>query len=203
MTSNRGGEPSEPLSRLPLDGLSASWTALGTRPEITDDDQHDRENLTIGFENEAWTVQGIVSGIAIHYVVRMSAMWRVQQMLLFRDLDEPDLWLANDGTGRWGEINGAQRRELGGCEDIDISCSAFLRTLAIRRLALAVGESHDVHNIVVDPETLEISRTRITYTHIAPRRWSVSRDGESDSLEFDVDEYGLPLDLPGLFRRTD
>lgn len=193
MTSNRDSGVGEPVGRLPLEGLRASWTSLTNA---------DREDLTIGFENEAWTVQGIVSGADIHYVLRMSALWRMQQMLLFRDLDEPDLWLANDGTGRWGEINGSRRRELGGCEDVDISCSAFTRTLAVRRLSLDIGQVRDVHSVVVDHESLAVTRARITYARIASTRWMISRDDCGDSHEFDVDEFGLPIDIPGHFTRT-
>lgn len=193
MSSNNDDAPSEPLDRLPLDGLSASWTSVHST---------DREELSITFENEAWTVQGIVSGADIHYVVRLSATWKVQQMLLFRDLEDPDLWLANDGRGQWGEINGSQRRELGGCEDIDISCSAFTRFLAIRRLELDVGATSAVHSVVVDPDSLAISRARISYTRVSPRTWLVSRDDGSPDQQFDVDAFGLPLDVPGHFTRT-
>lgn len=163
------------------------------------------ERLFIHFENEAWTVEGVVDSPAahagFHYVVRFSATWHVQQMLLFRDLDEPDLWLATDRRGAWGEVNGVQRRELGGCEDIDIRCSAFTRTCAVRRLALPIGASTDVHSIVVDPETLSISRSRLSYTRLGTRRWSIHRDDGLPNHEFDVDEFGLPLDIPGHFTR--
>ncbi len=162
----------------------------------------DEEKLSIGLENEAWTVQGIVSGVDVHYAIRLSAMWRVQQMLLFRDLDEPDLWLANDGSGRWGEVNGSHRRELGGCEDVDVRCSAFTRFLAIRRLDLAVGSSGVAHTVVVDPDTLALSRAQVTYVRQAARSWSVLRDDGGAEHHVDVDEYGLPLDVPGHFVRT-
>ena len=59
----------------------------------------------------------------------------MRQLLLFRDLDEPDLWLATDGHNRWGEMNGAHRPELDGCADIELSCSPFPATLPIRRPA--------------------------------------------------------------------
>lgn len=158
--------------------------------------------MTIGFENEAWTVQGIVSGADVHYVVRMSALWRVQQMLLFRDLDEPDLWLANDGKGRWGEVNGSERRELGGCEDVDVRCSAVTRTLGIRRLDLAIGTTKVVDTVVVDSDSLAVSRSRLTYLREAPRTWRVERDDGFPTHRFDIDDFGLPLDIPGFFVRV-
>lgn len=192
MSSIRDEEPGGPVQRLPLDGFRASWSAS---------DSHNREDLFIGFENEAWTVEGLVSGVDVHYVVRLSALWRVQQMLLFRDLDEPDLWLANDGVGRWGEINGSQRRELGGCEDVDLTCSAFTRTMAIRRLDLAVGSTQSVNSVVVDPDSLAIGRSLLTYSRVLPRTWSVERDDGRPTHLFDVDAFGLPLDIPGSFVR--
>lgn len=200
MTSNTpsdGGEAADHLVHLPLSGLEASWQSIDTSSETAD-----CEHLSIDFENEAWTVQGIVSGIDVHYVIRLTALWKVQQMLLFRDLDEPDLWLANDGLGRWGEVNGAQRRELGGCEDVDITCSAFTRTMAIRRLNLSVGDHRTVDTVVVNPDSLEISRARLTYTRLARRTWSIDRDDDAEAHRFDVDDFGLPLDIPGSFVRT-
>ncbi|MEN9802282.1 MAG: hypothetical protein RLZ37_1407 [Actinomycetota bacterium] len=147
-------------------------------------------------------MQGIVSGVDVHYVIRLSATWKVQQMLMFRDLDEPDLWLANDGGGQWGEVNGSQRRELGGCEDVDISCSAFTGVLAIRRLDLDVGGMKSVDSVVVDPDSLAITRTRISYSKRASRSWSISRDDGSSPQQFDVDAFGFPLDIPGRFTRA-
>jgi hypothetical protein len=193
--------------------MAASWVSVAENPEQIS------EQLLVHFENEAWTIEGIVTTVAsstdlvspksesvqksetVHYVLRLSATWHVQQMLLFRDLDEPDLWLATDGRGVWGEVNGVQRRELGGCDDIDIRTSAITRSLALRRLEVTVGASADVHSIVVDPESLAITRARLNYTRLGTRLWSVHRDDGLPSHEFSVDNYGLPLDIPGYFRR--
>ena len=64
----------------------------------------------------------------------------VQAQRLFRDLEQPDLWLATDGAGRWGEMNGAHRVELDGCFDLTMSTAAtvtpFTATMPIRRLPL-------------------------------------------------------------------
>ncbi|MFM8946157.1 MAG: putative glycolipid-binding domain-containing protein [Actinomycetota bacterium] len=181
------------LSRLPLDGLTAEWIHEPTCG---------LETLRLRFENEAWTAEGLVSDADIQYVFRFNASWHLQQMLLFRDMDDPDLWLANDGRGRWGEVNGAVRRELGGCTDIDLLCSAFTRTMSIRRLALEIGQSADVESVTVDSETLAVERARLDYTRLGARNWVVPRDDGRPGHEFVVDDYGLPLDLPGHFRRV-
>ena len=193
------GVESASYSHLPQSGFTARWAG---RTENLDT----FEELTVSFENEAWTVDGRVSVPStsygdVQYVMRFSATWHLQQMLLFRDMDEPDLWLANDGRGKWGEVNGSERRDLGGCEDIDVRCSPFTRTMAIRRLGSNIGASVDVHSVVVDPETLDISRARLNYTRLGSRLWSIHRDDDLPVHEFSVDEYGLPLDIDGHFTR--
>lgn len=177
---------------LPLEGMSVEWTT---------EDGAGHETLTFRFENEAWTAEGLVRGADVQYVFRFTASWQLQQMLLFRDMDDPDLWLANDGRGRWGEVNGSERRDLGGCQDIDLLCSAFTRTMAIRRLRLAVGETAGVESVTIDTETLSILRARLEYTRLDHHRWAVRRDDDQPDHEFAVDDHGLILDLPGYFRR--
>ena len=53
----------------------------------------------------------------------------------------------------------------------------------------------------IDVETLGITRSSRRYRRLGERRWSVD-DGTLDTVtEFSVDPYGLPLDIPGRFRR--
>jgi hypothetical protein len=175
---------------LPASGHTVRWAAWeGDDLEVTD----------FRWENEGWTVSGQVSRERVQYVVRLSAVWHVRQFLLFRDLDDPDLWLATDGTARWGEMNGAHRVELDGCYDIDLACTPFTHSLPIRRLPLLVGDSADLPVVTVDVETLAVQVATHRYTRLDTHRWRF-RHGD-DSTEFEVDQHGLLLDLPGRFRR--
>ena len=180
------------VKHLPLEGMTAMWQSL-----VADH----IETLALHFENESWTVNGQISGLNIQYVMRLTATWQLQQMLLFRDMDEPDLWLANDGRGRWGEVNGSHIRDLGGCTDLDVRGSSFTRTMAIRRLPLPIGGSSFVDSVVVDPETLGVTRSRLTYARRTESLWVVQRDDEHHDHEFEVDEFGLPGDIPEHFIR--
>lgn len=159
------------------------------------------ETTTILWENEGFTVSGQVSREDIQYVVRLSPTWQVRQFLLFRDLDEPDLWLATDGGGRWGEMNGAHRTELDGCYDIDLACTPFTNTLPIRRLPLQEGHTAELPVVVVDPETLEVRKVVQRYTRLASHRWRYENVETHFTADLDVDEFGLVLDYPSLFRR--
>lgn len=182
---------------LPLEGLTVAWQHVASGRT---------ETLSLTFENESWTINSQISGpdprSDFQYVMRLSATWQLQQMLLFRDLEEPDLWLANDGRGKWGEVNGAQIRELGGCSDIDVRGSSFSRAMAVRRLRLDIGAATHVDSVVVDPETLGVTRSRLLYTRTGLRQWSVGRDDQHDDHDFEVDDYGLPLAFAGHFARV-
>jgi len=153
------------------------------------------ELLTLVYETGGWTADGVVRGPDVHYVVRLDEQWRLRQFLLFRDLEEPDLWLGVNRAGQWGEINGAHRPELDGCVDVALPCTPFTDSLPIRRLLLGVGDRAEVRVALVDHETLEVTPVRRQVERLDERRWSV------DGIEFDVDDAGLVLDHPGRFRR--
>jgi hypothetical protein len=178
---------------FPADGFATGW--------FTWDGQH-REDLTVLWENEAWTVSGVVGREQVQYILRLSPTWQVRQFILFRDLDEPDLWLATDGGGRWGEMNGAHRVELDGCYDIDLACTPFTRSLPIHRLPLHVGHTADLTVIEVDVETLAVVPVQRRYTRVDTHRWQVATDALDAIDEFEVDQHGLVLDQTGAFRRT-
>lgn len=173
------------------DGFTAWW-------EGWDDDHH--EELTLTWDNEGWTASGHVSRHDVQYVVRLSPLWQVRQFLLFRDLDEPDLWLGTDGRGRWGEINGAHRVDLDGGIDIALACTPFTHTIPIRRLELGVGEASPTVVLDVDVETLGVVPAAATYRRVAPTTYEVVRGDGATTVE--VDAHGVARDVAGRFRRT-
>ena len=184
-------------SAFPADGFTARWARW---------DGDGTETVSLRWENEAWTVNGEVGRERVQYVVRVSPMWHVRQFLLFRDLDEPDLWLATDGHARWGEVNGAHRPELDGCHDVHLDVTPFTATLPIRRLPVHEGDATELSVVAIDVETLAVVPRTHRYERLGDRRWrftDVGRGGDpgAAAVEFDVDEYGLALDVPGRFRR--
>lgn len=183
---------SDVLTAFPSDGYTARWR--------TWDHEH-LETVTLRWENEGWTATGEVGREAVTYVLRLSATWQVRQFLLFRDLDEPDLWLGADGTGRWGEMNGDHRHDLAGCTDIDLAVTPFTNSIPIRRLTLDVGASADVVAAAIDIDALGVVPVRQRYERLTARRFRRTNLDSGEITEFDVDEYGLVHDEPDTFRR--
>lgn len=178
------------LSAFPADGYTARWNRA---------DGEGGEELTLRWENEGWTAHGELSGERVTYVMRLSPTWQVRQFLLFRDLADPDLWLGTDGGGRWGEVNGAHRPDLDGCTDVHLDVTPFSVTIPIRRLSVEVGDGMALRAARVDIETLGVVPAHLRYRRLAERTWQLATDGSE--VAFDVDEYGLPHDLPGRFLR--
>ena len=181
------------MTAFPADGYTVRWQSW---------DSDGDETVTLRWENEGWTAIGEVGREAVSYVLRLSALWQVRQYLLFRDSDEPDLWLGNDGTGRWGEVNGAHREDLDGCTDLDMSCTPFANTLPIRRLQLDAGDGAELTVATVDVETLGVIPVRQRYEHLSAGRWRKTHVKTGISVEFKVDEFGLAQDVPEFFRRV-
>ncbi len=182
-----------PLTAFPADGYTARWQTWAGDGD---------ETLTLRWENEGWTALGEVGRERVSYVIRLTATWRVTQFLLFRDQDQPDLWLGTDGAGRWGEVNGAHRPDLDGCSAIDLGCTPFTNTLPIRELAIDVGEGAEIVAAMVDVETLGIVPVRQRYERLAAQRWRYTNLDSEFTTEFAVDEYGLVHDYPDEFRRV-
>ncbi len=178
------------LRAFPADGYEARWTTwAGEHGEV----------LSLAWDNEAWTATGSVERENVQYVIRLSPMWQVRQMILFRDLTEPDLWLGTDGRGRWGEMNGAHRTDLDGAYDVAMQCTPFTHTLPIRRIPLPVGGAVEMSVLDIDVETLGVVPVEKTYQRVAELRWAATVAGST--IEFDVDEFGVPTDLEGQYRR--
>lgn len=176
----------------PPTGLAARWTceADGT---VT--------SVVVRWENEGWTAELDLAASRSQLVLRLTATWMVTQAMLFRDLDEPDLWLATDGRGRWGEVHGAHRTDLDGCVDVDVAGSPFTNCIPIRRLPLAVGHASRGPALVIDTETLAVVPHEQTYSRVGDDRWRYVSRNTGEEVEVTVDTYGLVLDEPGVFRR--
>lgn len=159
-------------------------------------------SVTLRWENEGWTAESMLHDDRATVVIRLSAQWQVQQLLLFRDMPEPDLWLATDGHGRWGEMNGAHRTELDGCVDIDLVNTPFTNSIITHRLPLHVGHGADITVITVDIETLSVTSVPQRYMRIAEREWEYTSLVSGRQRRATVDEFGFVLHEDEVFRRV-
>lgn len=180
---------------LSASGHQVSWRSL--HPSA----QNHESAVSLRWENEGWTAEGTLGRDNAEFVLRLSAGWVIQQCLVFRDLDDPDLWLGTDSHGRWGEINGAHRTELDGCTDLDFVNTPFTNCIPIRRLPLVVGHGATLSVAVIDIETLGIKKQTQTYTKVSEDTWRYFSCSADSEVEVRVDEFGFVRDEPNCFKR--
>ncbi|HEU0317356.1 MAG TPA: putative glycolipid-binding domain-containing protein, partial [Solirubrobacteraceae bacterium] len=113
-----------------------------------------------------------------------------------------------DGAGTW-TVDGREAPELDGCLDVDLGFSPLTNTLPVRRLGLLEGEGApaELDAAWVLPGALDRPRRlRQRYTPLASRlvRYESLREDGATSFQADLplDEAGLVLDYPGLWRRV-
>ena len=178
---------------LPSPGADFAWLHADGSPA---------GGASMRWENEGWTTELRLEQDNAVAVIRLSAQWRVQQMLLFRDMEEPDLWLATDGKGHWGEMNGAHRTELDGCLDIDLVNTPFTNSIVTHRMPLHVGHGADLPVITVDIETLAVERVNVRYERTGTHEWRYTSLASGGEVTATVDEHGIVISEDGGFTRT-
>ena len=169
------------------------------------DTEHD-EFVTFRWEHDGWTIEGRLAPADVDYVMRLGPDGEVRQFMLFRDLDEPDLWLAHDGRGTWGEVNGAARPDLDGCMAVGPTNAMLLLSLPIRRLGAwaAEDETFTTKLGLIDVETLGVVAQDHAYTRTGTTSWSMIRSattGPPLDAVADVDDDFLLIEVPGLGRQ--
>jgi hypothetical protein len=111
--------------------------------------------------------------------------------------------LRTDGQGRWRDGGGRAIDVLDGCVDIDIWPTPFTNSFPVRREPMVVGERRQFRMAWVSAPDLTVRPQPQAYTRLADRLYLFeSLDGSGFSAELPVDEDGIVLDYPGLFRRV-
>jgi hypothetical protein len=113
------------------------------------------------------------------------------------------LSLHTDGERHWRHDDGRPIPELDGCVDVDIWPTPFTNTFPIRRERMAVGERRQFVMAWVYAPELTVHPVPQAYTRLADRLYLFENlDGSGFRTELAVDEAGIVLDYPGLFRRV-
>lgn len=125
------------------------------------------------------------------------------ELVLTTERSTQSLSLQTDGLGHWRYSNGRVIDELHGCFDIDIWPTPFTNTFAIRREPMAVGERRQFRMAWVFAPDLTVQAQPQAYTRLADRLYLFENlDGSGFRAELPVDEDGVVLDYPDLFRRV-
>jgi uncharacterized protein len=169
------------------------------------------EHLVLRDEGRGWQAWSVVIGHAegepffAQYVVECDREWRAISVELGLPTLLPQgraVVVSSDGDGNWRD--GAEKLPaLNGAIDVDITCTPFTNTLPIRRLGLEAGQSADILVAYIDVPSLTVTADPQRYTCLEPmRRYRFESQGGDFVREIEVDERGLVVLYPRLFKRV-
>lgn len=141
-----------------------------------------------------------------HYTIHCDPQYRVRKMMLhLLELQQDSLVLYADGQGRWTDQRGTALPAFDGCIDVDISATPFTNTLPINRLQLDPGKSRDIAVVYVAVPELWLTVDQQRYTcldrHADGGTYRYLSIDSGFTADLPVDEDGLVIDYPALFRR--
>lgn len=132
----------------------------------------------------------------------MSYVWHLDRNLRTRRLDlrltSPTLqpMIIERHSGGW-RVDGKDRSDLAGCDEIDLSATPFCNTLAMRLLE----GSGELTALYVDMPSMQLQPSRQRYTAFGANRWRYFDLGVVEGFEADlkVDHSGFVIEYEGLF----
>ena len=160
--------------------------------------EREADSVVLAFDEE----QG---PFRLTYRLRWDESWRLREgeLGVASDRFTRSLHLQTDGQGRWRHGDGQAIDELDGCLDIDIWPTPFTNSFPMRREPMAVGERRQFRMAWVFAPDLTVQPQPQAYTRLADRLYLFeSLDGSGFKAELPVDEDGIVLDYPNLFRRV-
>ena len=174
------------------------------------------EHLRLLQQQEDIVADGLILGVQeqtpfrLRYEIRCDLQWRVRAIQLgLLDDSSRSLHFLTDGAGNWTTESGKALPLLKRCLDVDISATPFTNTLPIRRLALQPGSSETLSMVyfAIPQMHVEVTQQRYTCLEVTPaggryRFESLEDEVSRFTAELPVDQDGVVLDYPGLFRRV-
>jgi hypothetical protein len=162
------------------------------------------EIISLSEDAEGWRAQSVIADGGDE-PFGMKCEWRLDRDWRSRSLDlscfdaagERALTIVRAGPKSW-RIDGAERPDLEGCEEIDLSATPFCNGLALKRLGHEPGEMIALY-VLAPALTVEPSRQR--YEKLSERQWRYvdlgAAKGFTAVLDFDFE--GFVLHYEGLF----
>ncbi len=169
-------------------------------------DQPGHEAVRSAHEDHSWRLTGTAvfaddgQPCRLDYSVACDAQWKTRGARVTGWVGDQliEIEVSVDATGRWF-VNGAERREVEGCIDLDLSFSPATNLLPIRRLGLAVGEQAHVLAAWLRFPGFALEPLDQVYRHTGARTYVCESAGGSFVAELQVNEDSLVTDYPGLW----
>jgi uncharacterized protein len=160
--------------------------------------EHAADSVVLAFDEEEGPFR-------LTYRLTWDAAWRLcdADLVVTTQRSTRSLGLRSDGEGHWRDGEGRVLEELDSCVDVDIWPTPFTNSFPIRREPMAVGERRQFRMAWIFAPALTVHPQPQAYTRLADRLYLFENlDGSGFTAKLPVDEDGVVLDYPDLFRRV-
>jgi len=139
---------------------------------------------------------------AIEYYLALTIDWDIKEVLIKSLLDERVIRLIHIGN-QWYNGEGQHLTEFDGVELVDISISPFTNTLPIKRLQFEGERPQRIDIIYFDENKFSLRQVQQIYSQVDEQTYLYQDISLPDfESEITVDEEGLVIDFPEVFRRV-
>jgi hypothetical protein len=145
------------------------------------------------------------SPFAVTYEWVLDSKWRTRSLQLrLRDSKPREMRIERVGDARW-RVDGRERDDLEGCEEIDLSVTPFCNTLALVRFGPPPGSAGELITLYVGFPELSLVPSRQRYERIGPREFRYVDLGAYAGFraKLTVDADGIVRSYEKLFERID
>ena len=142
---------------------------------------------------------------ALTYDWVLDPAWRSRRLHLhMRSSAVGELVIERIGEARW-MVNGHERPDLAGCDEIDLSATPFCNALALRRFGPPPGAAGEMVALYVAFPALELTPSRQRYEQTGPHEFVYVDLGLYAGFRAGivVDDDGLVRSYEGLFERIE
>jgi hypothetical protein len=160
--------------------------------------EHLADSVVLAFDEEHGPFR-------LSYRLAWDESWRLleAELVVVTERSTRLLSLRTDGQGHWRHGDDRAIDDLNGCMDIDIWPTPFTNSFPIRRESMAVGERREFKMAWISAPNLTIHPRPQAYTRLDERLYLFENlDGSGFRAELPVDEDGIVMDYPELFRRV-
>ena len=188
----------------PAPGRTICWTPIwnknreGVGLEHLLLTQRAADSVVLAFDDERGPFR-------LTYRLTWDEAWQLRdaELVLATERSTRSLTLRTDGRGHWRDVDDRALDALDGCMDVDIWPTPFTNSFPIRREPMALGERRQFLMAWIFAPDLTVHPQPQAYTRLADRLYLFENlDGSDFRAELAVDEDGIVLDYPDLFRRV-
>ncbi len=170
---------------------------------------HSLENCILTITDKGSEINSSIIGIyanklyRIKYRIRANEYWETTFFEIKTQVDNivEIIDFRKEGKKSW-YLNGRPDGKFNGCIDIDISLTPFTNSLPINRLKLSEKESKQFKVLYVDVLGRKMMPVHQKYTKLSQTDYKFETVPNDFESVIAVDDLGLVVKYPGLFKRT-